>query len=303
MTKIRIVTHSGGFHADDVFGVATLALLLGEDNIEVFRTRDPQIIASGDYVLDVGEVYDAETNRFDHHQKGGAGERPDSIPYASFGLIWKKFGEKVCGSASIAQTLETELVEPIDGYDNGVTFFEVNHPSKIQPIILQNIISSFGPARGEGFTSDEGFIRAVGFAKEFLRRKMLFAQEAETSVTLVQKAYEDASDKRLVIVETEPPISRGLIADVLDDHLETLYFVKRHDDGTWQVVCVPLPEDFFKQRKPLPESWAGLSGEALVAATGVADAVFCHNKRFMAVAVSKEGALELARLALEANSQ
>lgn len=301
MTKIRIVTHSGGFHTDDVFGVATLVLLLGKENVEILRSRDPQVRATGDYVLDVGEVSDPETNRFDHHQKGGAGEHTDGIPYASFGLIWRKFGEKVCGSASIARTLETELVEPIDGYDNGITFFESNHPSKIQPVILQQVIASFGPARGEGFTNDEGFIRAVEFAVGFLRRRILFAQEGEASAELIRKAYENASDKRLIVVETEPPISRGLIADVLEDYLDTVYFIKRHDDGNWQAICVPHPDDLFRQRKPFPQEWAGLSGEALVAVTGVADAIFCHNKRFMIVAESKESAIKLAEMALAAS--
>jgi uncharacterized UPF0160 family protein len=38
--------------------------------------------------------------------------------------------------------------------------------------------------------------------------------------------------------------------------------------------------------------------EELAQVTGVADAVFCHNKLFMAVAKSKEGAIKLAELAL-----
>ena len=37
MTKITIVTHNGDFHTDDIFSVATLALMLG-DNIEVRRS-------------------------------------------------------------------------------------------------------------------------------------------------------------------------------------------------------------------------------------------------------------------------
>ena len=40
MKKIIIATHSGSFHADDLFAVATLSLLLGKENIEVIRTRD-----------------------------------------------------------------------------------------------------------------------------------------------------------------------------------------------------------------------------------------------------------------------
>lgn len=302
MTRTRIVTHSGGFHADDVFGVATLTLLLGKENIEVLRSREPHIIASGEYVLDVGEVYDPDTNRFDHHQQGGAGEHDSGIPYASFGLVWKKFGEKVCGSPLVARVLETELIEPIDGYDNGAVSFGSNHSSKLQPVIIQDIVASFGPARGEELSNDEGFFRAVDFAVGFLTRKILFAHEGEVSARIVQKAYDDAADKRLIIVDVEPSISRGLIADVLDDYPETLYFVKRHDDGNWQALCVPFPEDFFRQRKPFPQAWAGLSGDALIAVTGVPDAIFCHNKRFMVVATSKESAIKLAEVALAAEN-
>jgi uncharacterized UPF0160 family protein len=51
-------------------------------------------------------------------------------------------------------------------------------------------------------------------------------------------------------------------------------------------------------RKDLPLAWAGLRGVDLAAVCGVADAVFCHNGRFIAGAGSLEGALRMAELAL-----
>src|SRR5438045_63101 len=104
---IKLVTHDGSFHTDDVFAAATLILHLEKTNSgwEIIRTRDEEIIKNADYVFDVGGVDDKEKNRFDHHQVGGAGERFHGIPYASFGLVWKKFGEEVCGSQKVAQTI------------------------------------------------------------------------------------------------------------------------------------------------------------------------------------------------------
>ncbi|MDO8564969.1 MAG: MYG1 family protein, partial [bacterium] len=67
MGKKTIVTHEGKFHADDVFAVATLLLAL-QDEAEVRRTRDEEDVASADIAVDVGGIYDAEKNRFDHHQ-------------------------------------------------------------------------------------------------------------------------------------------------------------------------------------------------------------------------------------------
>ena len=68
--KVKIITHSGSFHADEVFAVATLKLMLGKDfEIEVIRSRDKSDWDSGDYVVDVGGVYDPSRQRFDHHQE------------------------------------------------------------------------------------------------------------------------------------------------------------------------------------------------------------------------------------------
>lgn len=71
--KLKIITHSGKFHADEVFATAVLEILLGKDKVEIIRSRDNSVIDSGDYVVDVGGVYDPKTNRFDHHQEERAG--------------------------------------------------------------------------------------------------------------------------------------------------------------------------------------------------------------------------------------
>ncbi len=302
MTKIRIVTHNAGFHADDVFGVATLMLLLGEENVEVFRTRDPEIIASGDYVLDVGDVYEPERNRFDHHQRGGAAIRENGIPYAAFGLIWKKFGADVAGSAELAEIVDAELVQSIDAGDNGVNLFDVVHPSKARPVLIGSAIALFEPAWGEERDYDPAFVEAVAFAKQFLIHKIRHTKANQLAADIVQKAYEAAPRKELIIVEAPSPISRALITNVLSDYPDTLMFVRQHENGSWQAVCVSERDNYFSRRKALPESWAGKRDEALVEATGVADAIFAHNGRFMAVAQSKEGALKLAELALQADN-
>ncbi|MDX6722703.1 MAG: hypothetical protein QOD73_1107, partial [Solirubrobacteraceae bacterium] len=64
------------------------------------------------------------------------------------------------------------------------------------------------------------------------------------------------------------------------------------------VEAVPRELGSFDNRLSLPEAWAGLSGEALAEVTGVEDAVFCHVKRFLAVARTREGVARLAEQAL-----
>jgi len=81
MNEVTIATHNGNFHADDVFSVAALKCIY--PSIKLIRTRDLELIGQADIVLDVGGVYDPDAGRFDHHQRGGAGERENGIPYSS----------------------------------------------------------------------------------------------------------------------------------------------------------------------------------------------------------------------------
>lgn len=124
MSKIRAVVHNGKYHADDVFAMAALKILLDPEELIIIRTRDPKIIDEADYVADVGGIYDPKKRRFDHHMREGAGVRENGIPYASFGLVWKEYGEKIAGSKQAAEYIDRKLVQPIDGPDNGVELID-----------------------------------------------------------------------------------------------------------------------------------------------------------------------------------
>jgi uncharacterized UPF0160 family protein len=62
---------------------------------------------------------------------------------------------------------------------------------------------------------------------------------------------------------------------------------------------VSVSPDSFDARADLPEAWAGLRDAELAAVTGVADAGFCHNGRFIASAKSYEGIRAMAALAVK----
>jgi uncharacterized UPF0160 family protein len=50
--KIIVVTHSGTFHADDVFACATISLWAEKNNLrlEIIRNRDKQIIEKAENI-------------------------------------------------------------------------------------------------------------------------------------------------------------------------------------------------------------------------------------------------------------
>src|SRR5579863_9180565 len=95
---MKVATHSGVFHADDVIAYLILRRAGQIDGIpgHFVRTRDQSIIDAADIVFDVGAVYDPDKGRYDHHQRGGAGTRSNGVPYAAAGLIWRHFGIRFC---------------------------------------------------------------------------------------------------------------------------------------------------------------------------------------------------------------
>ena len=58
-------THDGTFHADEVTACALLLLCDQIDEVQIFRTRDPEVLKQCEFVCDVGGVYAPEQKLFD----------------------------------------------------------------------------------------------------------------------------------------------------------------------------------------------------------------------------------------------
>ena len=289
MNDITIATHNGNFHADDVFSIAALKHVFPAFNL--IRTRDLDLIAKADIVIDVGGEYDAGTGRFDHHQRGGAGARENGIPYSSFGLIWQKYGVEICqGSEEVANSVDAGLVSTIDAIDCG-------HVEGVaQGISLSQTISMFNPTWQEDSHFDTCFDEAVDFAARVLTRFIASAAGGISARSMVAEAIEKAEDPRVIVLEKYTPWKRTVHA--LSD--QALYMVYPSDSGQWRIQTVPVEPGSFVDRKSLPQPWAGLSNLALQKATGIEDAMFCHNGLFIAGAESFESTMKMAAIALQA---
>ena len=294
--KIKIVTHDGSFHADDVFATASLSILLEKrrERFELIRTRNAEIINAGDFVFDVGGVYDAEKNRFDHHQKEFKEQRANGITYSSFGLIWKKFGAEICDGEEIKNHIDEVLVEQVDATDNGINIFSPT-TSHVSNYDISSVVASFLPDWGEDESTDN-FHSAVLFAKRILEKEITKNHSILKAKAILEEAYKKSEDKRLLVVEVEIP--RYLVHVVSSDYPELLYAVFP-DEKSWKVFAVRKKPGSFENRKNLPATWAGLMGESLQQVSGVDDAVFCHRGLFLAVAQSRAGAIKLAQIAVE----
>ena len=171
MDEKTLVVHGGGFHADDVFASAVFVLVYG-DGLKIVRSRDKSVIEKADFVADVGGIYDASIGRFDHHQSGGAGSRANGVSYASFGLVWKQFGEQLSGSRDIAEIIDKKLVQFIDAGDNGMGEIKP-FVEDIYPYTINHIFWSMEPTWVEGSTEiNKRFFEAVELAKGILQREI-----------------------------------------------------------------------------------------------------------------------------------
>jgi uncharacterized UPF0160 family protein len=284
---ITIATHSGSFHADDVFAVAALKMYLKdteETPTEVVRTRNSEQVSECNYAVDVGGVYDPAAGRFDHHQKDGVENRVNGIPYAAFGLIWKELGEAICEDADLADRIDSRLVQPIDAPDNGVSLTKgATHPG-VYPYYLGDAVNAFRPTWKESpEREDAAFNELVEWATVLLKREIKAATDIAEGEKLVEQAYEAADDKRIIYMDQNLPWK-----GVLTGKEEPLFVVYPHDSGRWRLRAVPADAS-FESRAELPEAWRGKRDEELQKATGVDSAVFCHKSLPMIVTLDKEG--------------
>jgi uncharacterized UPF0160 family protein len=309
-----IVTHGGKFHADDAWAVAVLHVLFPE--AEIRRTRDPAVIERADFAIDVGGIWDPANGRFDHHQKGFSAARPTGVPYASAGLVWKEYGAR-CVSALAAEhtgqrltddealhityAIDADIVQYLDLSDVGAA---KNAPGGYG---LSAVISGFNPGwlddqrMGYGDAADgyrlSQFRRALGTLTDIMINAVKYRVGALLAVEQIRQSDVLEGGKVLFLKNSALPW-----AAVVRKEMPKVLFVISHNlaEQRYMLHTVPISSESFTARADLPEAWAGLRDAQLAAVTGVPDAGFCHNGRFIAAAKSYEGVRAMAKIALGA---
>jgi uncharacterized UPF0160 family protein len=289
-----VATHDGSFHADEVFAVAALGLI--GVPVEVIRTRDPDAVARADLRVDVGFRDDPATGDFDHHQRDFDRARDNGVRYASFGLVWREFGVQVCdGDGEVAVTVDETLVQPVDANDTGQQLTQ-SLIDGVRPMTVNAMIGGFNARWDETVTPEEErerFDAAVALAQGILTREVASAASGRRAERVVRESIAAAADPRVVQLPVNAPWKQVLVPEAP----EALFVIYPKRQG-FGLEAVPRELGSFENRRDLPAAWGGLEGHDLVAVTGVDDALFCHAKRFLAVARSHEGILRFAELAL-----
>lgn len=292
---LTVATHSGSFHADDVFAYAILKAATG-GRLTLIRSREQADLASADVVFDVGGIFDPSARRYDHHMRDKP-LRDDGAPFSSAGLVWRDFGADALrallpaagpdGVDAVWRALDVGLIRDVDLMDNGEATPMPGHVS--------TLIEAWNPTFAEtGRQETEAFLAAAEVAGTILGRASAQALADVLARNEVAAAARQTADPAILVLERRVPWEDAVFALGLD---HALYVVRPAGNG-WTCNAVPPELGSFGQRRPLPDAWAGLRDEALAAVSGVADATFCHPARFVCGARSREGAIALAGLAV-----
>ena len=302
-----LATHNGVFHADEIMGIAILKMVYSEFDFEITRSRNPKDWEKASFVLDVGGVYDPETDRFDHHQRDFDQTYSESVvKYATAGLVWLKYHHGAIAHATdyapaysevwrIKDEIGASVIKLVDAHDNGQALQELaiqGADETLSNLSLSHIISGFNGVEG-------GFEQAIELAQQVLTNEIRAAWKRIQGEKAVVEAHACAhfhgqgQGQGVMVLEEFTPWQR--LVGGLNAHEWVGYCIYPDVTGQWRVQTVKGSDG--EDIRSLPKEWGGLRAEELQTLTGVEDATFCHKNLFICGAETKEGALELARLA------
>lgn len=286
----KAFTHSGKFHADDVFSSALLLYL----NPQITITRGNRVPEGYD-----GIVFDIGRGRYDHHQRDSR-VRENGVPYAAFGLLWEELGSGILGE-TLAQRFDEEFVQPLDKNDNTG---EKNE--------LASLIGNFNPVWDEteaadGVTEEKrdrglsvGFLRAVQVAGMVLENKFARyradarADEKIDQVLAMQETQ--GGDARILVLPEFVPCQKRL------KETDTAFVIFPSNRGGYCIQPQKKP-DSMNYKCSFPKQWLGLENEELQAATGLASAGFCHKGGFLMTVGDEADAIRACEISLEEYEQ
>lgn len=316
-----VVTHLGRHHADEVFAIAMLLLgpLKDKNKVYIVRNRDRYWQAKGDYVIDVGQIYDPVNDRFDHHQHDFDIGYPDGTLYASAGLTWLKYGqdiiENICDrtidsvfiNASLIYEVHdkiTDIIKRIDNADNGQL------ASEGVANAVGNMIANANPTRHR-FKN-----MPIEYNKHFLACLLSTYQwfknyiETELLISVGSKYLDETSKSKdnegYLFIPQDIPWKDMLWSkwDILDKYQLIISSSEDEDDAAWAIHSLPVhPGRSFSLRCPAPIEIRGLSTKEIYENTGIDDVKYCHRNGFVTYTNTKESAIAMAKYIISRNKE
>ncbi|KAK7098852.1 hypothetical protein V1264_003075 [Littorina saxatilis] len=324
-TMVKIGTHNGTFHCDEVLACFMLKQLPRYKDAEIVRTRDPKLLEQCDVVVDVGGVYSPESHRYDHHQRSFtetmSSLRPEKkwvTKLSSAGLVYLHFGQEIVShllglppsdpvTGLIYDKVYENFVEEVDAIDNGINQTDEEPRYRISTNLSSRIGGCNPKWNEENVDEMERFQQALKMVgAEFLDRVNYYKTSWLPARDIVLKAVNarkeiDSSGEIMSLAEGGAPWKDHLfsIEEELKISPPIKYVLYSDSNGAWRVQCVPLKLGSFENRLSLPEEWQGVRDEELSTKSGIPDCIFVHASGFIGGNKTYDGAITMARTALK----
>lgn len=284
LNQVKIgYTHTGVFHADDVFAAALLQII--NPNVEVRRISDGNLAFIDDD--DETIIFDIGRGQYDHHQTDKATRPMEDgyyvnrsngevlpIPYCSFGLFWRDYGRLLCPSPKAWKKVDRDLVIGIDRADNGVA-----------ANAIASAIGQFNPAWNDDEANpDLCFESAVSSASVVLGNYIHRANaEAEAErLVLSSQVFRDC----ILVLDRYMPW-----ADTVIEKMPNILFVIHPSNrGGYAVQAVPKEAGSMEKRRLFPTEWLGNPDRSL-------GMTFCHTGNFTLSCETEAQAIHCAEIA------
>ncbi|TRY62004.1 hypothetical protein TCAL_13998 [Tigriopus californicus] len=324
---VKIGTHNGTFHCDEVLACAMLKLLPAFQDAEIVRSRDPKVLAECDIVVDVGGEFNVDTQRFDHHQKS-FNETVSSLmegkkwvtKLSSAGLVYVHYGKPIIKHVldvqddqlvdKVFDKVYANFMEEIDAQDNGIPTHDGEARYQISTHLGARVANLRPKWNDDTQDFNAGFHRALDLVRpEFLDKVRYFAQVWWPARGIVATALEERfslhKSGRIIFFQNGRCPYKEHLFDLEEEqgiagHI--LYAVFADSNGSWRVSAVPVKDQAFESRLKLPAAWLALRDEELSGTSGIPGCVFVHANGFIGGNATKQGALAMAIKSVEMSS-
>ncbi len=302
---MRIGTHDGSFHADDVLAVAILTTIY--PNHQVVRSRDIDILNLMDILIDVGDVYDHRIKRYDHHMHNPPKDKFGHM-FSSAGLIWRHYAKIYLETIGIPKDFMFEgnvfdlitnverhirihWIHPIDRADNGLA----QGPTAISEIVRS--MRPIHPERSDQRYNDL-FIETVSMVSHIFKRSCFHSADHVIAKTQCMN-----SEKKVLLD------GKVIVSQLPFHNYKVLYATPSHfsicpsdvyKGSELHFVVRPIIDVNTKSfRTSFPQEVLGCRANTIEQRLGVKGVNYIHHNGHLALVNSEEEAIALCECLLK----
>jgi len=182
---LKIVTHDGTFHSDEIFSIGLLSVfeVVKGQEVQIVRSRDDNFLklflsSSDVFVIDIGGDFNAEMHNFDHHQ-----EDDYFADKAAIRLVYEYLLDNNKLDSKLGNHLWENLIKLINNWDLGQEQKFVNYYHRPLP----SLISSYNRSTNDLSEENIQFEKALRFGLDIIHNEIFsYEQFQDAKRTFLQ---------------------------------------------------------------------------------------------------------------------